>query len=505
MAASAQEEACVVLVARALDGMAERCADLPRDHACYGYAPVFASFAADSDPDFSGAGDRAPLSQLLSLKTAGLSAAGEEWGVAVLRLAAHRPATRAGSGVVLLLVGEAELIHDVDLTRLAVIGLPLQTATLMPTTLYAQQSKIAEETEQLDAEAIVLVDAISGDGEWLRVVNDGGVAWAESANLARLSAMDALPVIDTGDPFAFRYFTFSSTAELPACADAESMLVIQTPAHDGANLRINGADIHISSLVSIQQLHSSALSMTVHRGAVSNTAGETITAGHSVVGVLDGAGRIMAWSGALPASELELARGERAQVALNGLARSNGWEEFETEMAAGAVIHTVALGDTLYALARLYDVPVADIIAANTQAEALRLLVGEELIIPNPGSGFSAATTSAVRAAPVISQPKAPDCSGLRLTSPQRTVTGGASPFYWDGIPAATGYRVDVWDHGSGTHLATLHTDAGQTTVTISAGELRVGGALQWEVTALVDGQPICNTGRSDPLAHVSS
>ena len=423
-----------------------------------------------------------------------------------MNLGAHLPATHTGAGIILMLAGDARLTQDVEPARVAAIQGTVSTATLVETTLYAQPSIIAEPAGQLAPETIALVDAISGDGNWLRVVNDDRASWAESANLARLQAMDDLPAIDIGDPFALRHFTFFSSTELPECAEAEPMLVIQTPPDLPANLRVNEADIHIDSLISFQQLHGNALGMTVHRGAATTISGEIIAEGHSVIGIM-GAGKILAWSGALPASETELARGQRAQVALNNLARGNGWDEFDTDMPAGAIIHTISYGDTLYAIARAYDVPLDDIVAANTQTSALRLLVGEELVIPNPGSGFAASSTVAVRSAPAPAQtePTAPDCSGLRLASPLDMASGTASPYYWDGIPAASGYRVNVYDHGTGTLVGTFTTGAHQTTVSISAGQLRIGGALQWEVEALRDGQTICSTGLSAPLPHLSS
>ncbi len=423
-----------------------------------------------------------------------------------MNLGAHLPATHTGAGVVLMLAGDAQLIHDADLAQVVEIEGTLSTATLTRTTLYAQPTIIAAPTGQMAPETIALVDAISGDGNWLRVVNDGEAYWAESANLARLQGMDNLPAIDIGDPFALRYFTFVSSTDLPECVEAEPMLAIQTPPDLPANLRVNDADIHVNSLVSFQQLHGDALGMTVHRGQATTISGETITEGHSVIGIMNG-GKILTWSGALPASETELARGVRAQVALNILARTNGWDEFDTDMPAGAIIHTVAYGDTLYALARLYDAPLDDIIAANTQTSALRLIVGEALVIPNPGSGYAASSAVAVRSAPAPAQiePTAPDCSGLRLASPRDMASGTASPYYWDGIPAASGYRVKVYDHGTGNLVGTFTTGAHQTTVSISAGQLGIGGALQWEVEALRDGLTICSTGLSAPLPHLSS
>ena len=361
---------------------------------------------------------------------------------------------------------------------------------------FAQAATISEELGQLQKDEIALIDARTRGGEWLRVVNDGTVSWVERGHLAPLQGMESLPVVDVVDPFAMQAFSFSSAREITDCDAAEPVLAIQTPETSSVNLTLNGVDIHVQSLVSFQQVHRNALSMTVHRGAATTAFGNTVLAGNTVVGILTSTGNgktaILDWSGALPVSDAELARGQRVQETLNGLARANDWAEQDSKMTVGDFIHVVAEGDTLFALARRYDVRVADIVEANNRPSPTLLYVGDELLIPNPGSGFAGLPKTAP-----------PDCSGLRLTSPLETAPGGISPYYWDGIAGASGYQVDVYDHGTGSLLGSFRTGADQTSISFSAGQLGVGGALQWEVIALAEDQPICSTGKSAPLPHL--
>ena len=146
-------------------------------------------------------------------------------------------------------------------------------------------------------------------------------------------------------------------------------------------------------MVTIQQVHRNALSMTVHRGKVTTIFGQTVRQGESVIGILgqsaDGSALLLDWSGALPASAAEIARGQRAQDALNSLARVSGWGQHRTFKHPPAHIHVVERGDTLYSIARLYETSVASIILANIGAEPIKLYRGTELVIPNPGSGFA--------------------------------------------------------------------------------------------------------------------
>lgn len=511
LSADAQEAVCENIVAQALHDLSRHCADLRRNSLCYAHSQVHASIAPNSSPvAFNEPGARASLARLQGLETSALDVDSGLWGLAVMNLQANLPWTRPGAGVLMLLAGDASLDHQLDLSRIDEIRQPLSTVALEPATRFSQAAIIAEELGQLQEDEIALVDARTAAGEWLRVVNEGTVSWVERHQLAPLQAMASLPVVDAADPFALQALSFASSRELTDCDAAQPMLAIQTPDASGVNLTVNGVDIHVRSLVSFQQVHRNALSMTVHRGAVTTAHGNTVLAGNTVVGILANAGNgnfaILDWSGALPVSDAELARGQRLQDALNGLARANGWAENESKLTVGDLIHVVAPGDTLFALALRYDVRVADILAANDGPSPSRLYVGDKLLIPNPGSGFGGLGPPEPAAAPAPiaepTPPAPPDCSALRLTSPREIAPGGLSPYYWDGIAAAEAYQINVYDHGTGTLLGSFHTSAGQTSISLSAGQLGVGGALQWEVIALAGGQPICSTGPSAPLLH---
>ncbi len=512
LSADAQKAVCEEIVAQALLDLSEHCADLERNSLCYGHSQVDASFAGDSNAaDFDAPGARASLAQMTRLRTSGLDLERGHWGVAIMNLQANLPQSRPGAGVIMMLAGDATLDHEVDLAQIDEIREPLSTVALEPTMRFAQAAAISEELGQLQKDEIALIDARTRGGEWLRLVNASAVSWVQRDHLAPLQGMESLPVVDVADTFAMKALSFSSAREITDCDAAEPVLAIQTPETSSVNLTLNGVDIHVQSLVSFQQVHRNALSMTVHRGAATTAFGNTVLAGNTVVGILTSTGNgktaILDWSGALPVSDAELARGQRVQEALNGLARANGWAEQDSEMTVGDFIHVVASGDTLFALARRYDVRVADIVEANNRPSPTLLYVGDELLIPNPGSGFAGLGSAKPEepSASIAAAPKTapPDCSGLRLTSPSETAPGGISPYYWDGIAAASGYQVNVYDHGTGSLLGSFRTSAGQTSISFSAGQLGVGGALQWEVIALAEDQPICSTGKSAPLPHL--
>ena len=390
----AQDELCRATVKNALASIGQNCAELERDSLCYSHPLVEAGFADDSQlEDFSRPSQRASVIGLSSVRSGGLDLEQRRWGLAILHLGAIYPRTYEGPGILILLAGAAEAINDTDPATVARVVDPLSSAALVETTLFKNPGIIPEPIGSAAVDELLLIDAFDDSGDWLRVVNSGEVAWAQRKDLARLNAMDSLPVIGIGAAFPFQALSLTTSTEFPACDQAEAMIAIQTPEDRPVNLTVNGVDIHVGSLVTLQQVHRNALSLTVHRGRVTTVFGQTVQQGESVIGILGRAdernAQVLDWSGALPASEAEHARGQRAQEALNSLARVNGWPEQRTFRHPPAVVHVVERGETLYSIARRYETSVAEIILANLGDEPIRLYSGTKLVIPNPGSGFA--------------------------------------------------------------------------------------------------------------------
>ena len=374
--------------------VAQNCADLEANSLCYGHPLVEASFAHDAPTAELGApSQRARIADLSSVRTSALDLEAGRWGIAILNLGAMFPRTHEGPGIIIMLAGAAEITNEIDRASARQFREPLSTATLVETTLFKNPGILPRPLGTAAVDEILLVDATDDSRAWLRVVNDGVVAWVERDKVARLQAMDSLPAIGPGAAFPFQALSLATAADIPACDQAEAMIAIQTPGDMSVNLKVNGVDIHFGAMVTFQQVHPNALSMTVHRGEVTTVFGQTVQQGESVIGILgpgdDGKAQLLNWSGALPASKAENVRGQRAQIALNDLARVNGWRERKTFKHPPALVHVVERGETLYGIGRLYDASVAEIILANLGDEPIRLYSGTKLIIPNAGSGFA--------------------------------------------------------------------------------------------------------------------
>ena len=243
------------------------------------------------------------------------------WGVAVINIGAHLPQTREGPGIIVLLAGDAAVVNEVDPADVMQVAAPLSSIATEATARYKNPGVIPAPVGSVAAEELVLVDAWDNSGDWLRVVNEGDISWVESEKVVRLNAMDSLPRLALGAAFAMKAFSLSTGTAFPECSETEPFIAIQTPADLPANLTINSVDIHLGSMVTFQQVHRNALSMTVHRGEATTIFGQTVQQSETILGILgrrtSASNQVLEWSGALRASDAEFARGERAQAALN--------------------------------------------------------------------------------------------------------------------------------------------------------------------------------------------
>jgi hypothetical protein len=511
----AQPLSCPSLAEQALAAIGDNCADLSRNSACYGYDEVNATFTTEVPTDyFATPSDRTELVQLDTLKTTAMNTAESKWGVAVMNVQANLPNTIPGQGVLMLLVGEAEVQNAVDPNMANEIVDPLSTVLLEETDLHSSPSSSSAVIETLAANEIVLVDGFNTPRTWLRVVTDGIVAWVDAERVARLSAMDTLPIVSATNPTAMQAFYLSTGIGEAECSEADSMIAVQSPENITVDLTVNGVDIRVGSLITFQNLDDQTMNLTVHRGQVKTVFGNTISAGESAIGVMSSSpeqgGTIVAWGDPVPASEEDLDMGERAQEGMNNVARNNGWDEREVDDSgssqSGEIIHIVSSGETLFGIGRQYDASLPAIVERNNLAPPYTLFAGQELIIPNPGSGFvGLPSTDQITNLPIEDEESTTSiCDTLRLTSPLASAPAESVPYYWDGVAGATQYQVNIYDGATGERKGTFYTESTETSIVIGIGQLGVGGEMQWEVLALQNDQVICGTGLSPRLTHAA-
>lgn len=115
-------------------------------------------------------------------------------------------------------------------------------------------------------------------------------------------------------------------------------------------------------------------------------------------------------------------------MALNNLKNANYIREGQVLLLETAplpdTVHVLAPGETIWDLSRRYGVPMQEIMAANNIVNPHRLQVGQEVIIPEPGTVLAAAPAAGEREYLVASRSQARSAPGFiwphtgRITSP---------------------------------------------------------------------------------------
>lgn len=116
--------------------------------------------------------------------------------------------------------------------------------------------------------------------------------------------------------------------------------------------------------------------------------------------------------------------------------------------------------------------------------ECVRAIAGEY----RDGSPINAAPNPPQQQAIV-----APSCAIFNLTSPLDGLRNGATSFYWDALPSATSYRINISE--GGLVLASASVDAPTTTVTVDTSTGAIGGGyiLTVEIQALINSSVSCS------------
>ncbi len=491
---------CPAVVEQALNALTTNCGGLERNTACYGYNLVNATFS-DPQPEgfFSQPSDIASIVSLQSIETTPFNPDDNTWGVAVMNLQANVPNTLPGQSVLFMLVGDTQVENAVAPDEAFLPSAPVEATVMNPAELHTAPDLTSRVVAEVEPDVTLLVDAVSADGRWYRTAMNGVTAWIGSGALIPSPTLETLPIYDEGIYTPMQAFYFNTGIGRPACNEAEPVLAIQSPEGITVNLTVNGAEIHVGSLINLQTLPENQMRLTVVEGRVETADGRLIRTGQTIVGALDENNNITAWSQVRDATEKELATGERTRAAF---ARLGG--DISSDGTCEPVVHTVQDGENLFRIALRYNTSAPEIASANGLENTRRIYRGQQLVIPCPGSGFVNIPDAGLGAAPPAPGPTGGqtvqnvagiDCTNFRPTSPLQGMPYGELYFYWDPAPGAELYRVHIYT-GNGDRVAggeTTETRLYVRTTEEAIGQLNI---YSWEVEALRGGEVVCRTER---------
>jgi LysM repeat protein len=496
--ASAQLSTCPALVEQALVALQDNCGELDRNSACYGFNQIDTTFTAPVDPGFfTEPADRTVLTNIQTLRTSPLNLEQERWGVAVMNVQANLPGTLPGQAVTFVLVGDAEVQNDVAADSAFIPGDPVDINLIVPTQARSGPGENTNSVAEVAAGTVLQADATSGDGGWLRVVVDERPAWIDRTAVAGNDALDGLPAYSGNARSPMQAFYFTTGIGQAQCREAPNALTIRSPENIAVDLNVNGLDVRIGSTITLESPGQGQLNFTVQQGQLRTVTGEIVNEGQTLPTMTDEEGNIITIDDVRESTEDEMQTGQMMFSMQNTVHPLSEETNGPLTNEAGEVIHIVQPGETLFSIARLYNASMPAIVARNGLADPTTIFVGQQLIIPNAGSGFVGLPLTITETEEPGGLLTGVDCAPFRATSPLDGLALGANTFYWDAAPGADGYRVTVFNATSGqsTSFETLGT---QTNLTGNVDQVTVGTGFSfaWQVQALLDGQVVCTSTR---------
>jgi len=491
---------CPEFVQAALENIAYNCGVLGRNTACYGYDRVDTTFATQVEIGyFSQPTDRAALDELRTIRTSPLDAVQQQWGIAVMNVQANVPGTLPGQAVTFLMLGDATVENRVTAEDAFMLDDTVAVTVPADAVLRSAPMSNSNITALIPAETPLEADAIDESGDWLRASDGEFFGWLRRDEIAEPGAVEALPVFTEASRSPMQAFYFSTGVGEPECNQAPSVVTVQSPEQFQVELEINGEAVRIGSIIDLTTLADDQIAFTVREGTLEAVrTGQVARTGETITATIDEDGTITDWGEVRPATAAEASIGQAAQEALANLLPDveepiiAAEEDTATVRTsdAGEVIHVVQRGETLFSIGTLYDASLPAIVDRNNLSDEGIVYVGQELVIPNPGSGFIG-LPNLTPEPPRIST--SVDCTAFRGTSPSGGLAYGENTFFWDAAPGATAYRLIVTNLEEGR---TVIRETQATNVTAVLDQQSIGGGFEfvWQVQALVDGEVACAT-----------
>ncbi len=441
----AQSDECPALVQEALDQLGQNCNALDRNSACYGYNRVDATFTeAVEDTFFSQPADRSALTQLQTVETAPLDLSEEFWGIAVLNVQANIPNTLPGQAVTFILLGDVAVDNAVAPEDALQAADPISVTTLVGANIRSGASRNANVIGSVPTGTTLDADALSTDGQWLRILYESGPGWISREVIQATGDLNTLPNIDREARTPMQAFYFRTGIGDPSCTTAPSLLVVQGPQGVKVDLSANGADVTIGSTIVFRSLGDGLVQLMVIDGEA-QLGNVLVPQGFSV----------------------------KARLSEDGKTIIGDWTDFSPLSE-----------EELQLLSTLENIP------PNLLHYPINLPTLEE--IQQALLFFSQTSTvgGGASSGPAAGQA---NCSNFRPTSPLGGLPFGQTTFYWDGAPGATSYRVNLYDE-TGALKASFETTAPNTNLVGDTAGLGGGFSFSWEVVALVNGQVACTS-----------
>jgi hypothetical protein len=253
---------CTALQTAAFTQTGTLCATTAPGSMCYGHPNITTTFEAPTTADFfSRPGDQAELAIIEQFTTspADTSVNPNTWGVALLNGQANLPAEvingpLGDKGAIYLVSGGVTVADATPPEELVEpLAQGIQVSTIAEADLRAAPVALDTDTStnviaRVPAESLVSADAVTPDGEWVRIVFNDQPGWVSRAVIDSAANLSELEVIGAG-AFTPMQSVMITPSVSPSSCQLTAGLFVQGADVVPVDIRVNGVDVRISSSV----------------------------------------------------------------------------------------------------------------------------------------------------------------------------------------------------------------------------------------------------------------
>jgi hypothetical protein len=282
------EQLCRAFINRAFGDMANNCANLAADEACYAYGnfgEVISTFYVDGtarvvqEDVFVEASERVSLLDMEELTSLESLETGEfvldsdrdsedenQWGLALLEVPANLPQQFEQNAAVYLVLGGARIENAVyPENSIKLNDAPVVVSVNADTSVFGSPDGLAYPIPDDvigTASGTLEADGISPDGNWLRVFfsyerqfGARTTAWIRVEDLVEAGDFEALPVMGPESNTAMQSFYLSNSFSRPECAQVPAAgLLVQGPGEIETDFTLNNMPVRVTSTAYFRQV-----------------------------------------------------------------------------------------------------------------------------------------------------------------------------------------------------------------------------------------------------------
>jgi len=294
------DELCRAFINRAFGDLGNNCANLAPDEVCYGYGnfgEVSSTFYVDGETqvviedELEEPSERVSLldeteqSTLESLQTEEFALDRDNdsedetrWGLAMLEVPANLPQLGNNRSAVYIVFGGTRVENAVyPESAVKYNEEPLSITANADTAVFGSPQGLGYAVPDVEVGTVsgeVQADAISPDGNWVRVVfsydrefGERTTAWVQVENLAATEGLDTLPVMGPESYTPMQSFFLSNTFDEPECQQVPAPgILIQGPAEIETDFTINNMPTRVTSTAYFRQISPNRLQVIALTG-----------------------------------------------------------------------------------------------------------------------------------------------------------------------------------------------------------------------------------------------